>query len=235
MNTVITRDRFHVIAVATLAAVMVVAFARTYYLRWLFELSPLSRAAHLHGIIATLWLGLHYTQARLIAAQRVAFHKRLGIFAACVGALLAYHALSLGIDGVAAGRAPPGRNPLQFLSVPIGTTTMFVVFLASALALRKKREWHKRLMLLATMALLIPAAGRFDSMIMQPLGLPRGVIGRWLTIAFVAWAWGHDWRKRGRIHPAMLYGGALLVVSVPLRAWVGMQDWWIPIARRIVE
>jgi hypothetical protein len=188
----------------------------------------------LHGIIATSWLGLHFTQARLIATHRVALHKKLGIFTACVGALLAVQALNLGIEGVAAGRAPPGRDPLQFLSVPIGTTSMFALFLASALLLRKKREWHKRLMLLATTALLLPAAGRLDSMIMLPLGLPRAVIGLWLTVAFVAWAWWHDWRTRGRVHPALLCGGLLLVASVPLRRWVGMQEWWTPIAHWVV-
>jgi hypothetical protein len=234
MNTIITRDRFPVIAVAALAAVTIVAFARTYYLRWLFDLPPLSRAAHLHGIFATLWLGLHCTQARLIAARRVALHRNLGIFTACVGALLAYQALNLAIDNVAAGRAPPGRNPLEFLSVPIGTTGMFVFYLASALLLRGRREWHKRLMLLATMSLLIPAAGRFDSLIMVPLGLPRAIIGLCLTVAFVAWACWHDWRTRGRIHPAFLYGGLLLVVSLPLRRWIGMQEWWLPIAHWIV-
>jgi hypothetical protein len=235
MNTIITRDRFPVIAIVALAAVTVVAFARTYYLRWWFELPPLSRAAHVHGIIATLWLGLHYTQARLVAAHRVTLHKKLGIVTACVGAMLAIQALHLAFEGVAAGRAPPGRDPLQFLSVPIGTTSMFTLFLASALLLRKQREWHKRLMLLATASLLLPAAGRFDALIMVPLGLPRAVIGLWLTVAVVAWACVHDWRMRGRIHPAFAYGGALLVASVPLRRWVGMQDWWTPIAQWLVS
>jgi ABC-type sulfate transport system permease component len=162
-------------------------------------------------------------------------HRKLGIFTACVGALLACQALSLAIAGVAAGHAPPGRNPLQFLSVPIGTTTMFSLLLVSALALRKKREWHKRLMLLATMALLLPAAGRFDNLIMVPLGLPRAVLGMYLTIGFVAWAWLHDWRKLHRVHPAFVYGGLLLIVSVPLRKWIGMQDWWTPIAQWLVS
>lgn len=234
MNTIIIRDRFPQVAVAALAAVTVIAFARTYYLRVWFDLPPLSRAAHVHGLIATLWLGLHFTQARLIATHNVALHKRLGIFTACVGALLAWQALHLAIEGVAAGRAPPGRNPLEFLSVPIGTTTMFSLFLGTALALRRKREWHKRLMLLATSALLLPAAGRFDSLIMVPLGLPRAVIGFWLTLAFVLWAWTHDWRNYRRIHPAYLYGGIALVVSVPLRRWIGFTDAWQPIAKWLV-
>ena len=235
MNAIIARNRFPQLAIAALAAVTVFSFARTYYLRFLFDLPPLARAAHVHGLIATLWLGLHYTQARLVAARRVALHKRLGIFTACVGVVLAIHAFTIAIAGVAAGRAPPGRDPLQFLSVPMGTIFMFVLFLASALTLRKKRDWHQRFMLLASLSLIIPAAGRLDSLIMVPLGLPRAVIGFWLTFAFVAWAWVNDWRKVGRIHPAYIYGGIALLASLPARRALGMTAEWLPIAHWLID
>ena len=236
MNThIIARNRFPQLAVAVLTAVTVGSFARTYYLRYLFDLPPLALATHVHGLISTLWLALHFTQARLIATHRVALHKRLGIFAAGVGALLAVHAFHFAIAGVAAGHAPPGRDPMQFLSVPMGTISMFTIFLTSALVLRKRREWHKRLMFLASLALLLPAAGRLDSLIMVPLGLPRAVIGFWLTFAFVAWAWWNDWHKLRRIHPAYLYCGLALLVSVPLRRWIGFTDAWIPIAQWLVS
>src|SRR4029453_7111901 len=109
---------------------------------------PLARAEHLHGLIATVWIALHYTQARLVAAHRVDLHRRLGLFCACVAALLAGQVIAMAIGNAAAGHAPPGRDPLQFLSVPLGTTTMFVLFVGSALALRRQPEWNKRLMLL---------------------------------------------------------------------------------------
>jgi hypothetical protein len=234
MNTYIARDRFPVLAAGALAAVMILAFGRTFYVKFLFDLPPLSRMAVLHGILATLWLGLHVTQARLVAAHRVDIHRNLGIVAALVGVALAVQALDLGITRVATGHAPPGRDPLQFLSVPIGTTTMFVLFLSGALVLRKKKEWHKRLMLLATMSLLVPAAGRLDSLVMLPLGLPRGLIALLLTGVFVAWAWVHDWRKRGRVHAAYFVGGLALLVSLPLRMWIGYTDAWRPIAEWIV-
>ena len=234
MNThIVARNQFPQVAVVALAVVTIIGFARTYYLRVWFDLPPLARAAHLHGILATLWLALHFTQARLIAMHKVAVHKRLGIFTACVGFLLAAQALALGIEGVAAGHAPPGRDPLEFLSVPIGTTTMFSLFLVSALAMRRKREWHKRLMLLATTALLLPAAGRLE-LILVPLGLPRFVLGFWLTFAFVAWAWVNDWRKLQRIHPAYIYGGIALLISLPLRRWIGFTDAWRPIAQWLI-
>jgi ABC-type molybdate transport system permease subunit len=113
----------------------------------------------------------------------------------------------------------------------MGTITMFTLFLASALALRKKRDWHKRLMFLASLSLILPAAGRLDSLIMVPLGLPRAVIGFWLTLAFVTWAWANDWRKLRRIHPAYVYGGVALVASVPARRALGFTDAWLPIAQ----
>ena len=234
MNTII-RNRFPIIAVYALAAVIFVGFARTYYLKFLFEAPPLRVAAQLHGLMATLWLVLHYTQARLIAAHRVHIHKRLGIFAACVGGVLALQALHLGIAGVAAGHAPPGRDPLQFLSVPIGTTLMFSSFLVAGLSMRRKREWHKRFMFLATLALIVPAIGRLDTFVMVPLGLPRAVLATCITIAFVAWAWWDDWRKLHRVHPAYVWGGLILIVSVPLRRSIGMMDGWRPIAEWIVS
>jgi hypothetical protein len=233
MNAII-RNRFQTLAVIAMAAVVFVGFARTYYLKFLFDLPPLTRAAHFHGLVSTLWLVLHYTQARLVAAHRVDIHRRLGIFAAFVGGVLAVQALQLGIAGVAAGHAPPGRVPLQFLSVPIGTTTMFTAFLVSALALRKRREWHKRLMLMATLTLLVPAIGRLDTLIMLPLGLPRAWLALPVSIAFVAWTWANDWQRRGNVHAANIVGGTLLLISIPLRRWIGMQDWWVSIANWIL-
>ena len=233
MNAII-RNRFPVVAAVALSAVIFAGFARTYYLKFLFDAPPLSVAAQLHGLLATVWLVLHYTQARLVAAHRVDVHRRLGIVAACVGYACALQALHLGIAGVAAGHAPPGREPLQFLSVPIGTTFMFASLLTAALVARRKREWHKRLMFLATLALIVPAMGRIDTFLMAPLGLPRTILAVWVTIAFVAWAWWNDWRKLGRVHPAYVYAGLVLIASVPLRRAIGFTDWWRPIAEWIV-
>ncbi len=232
MNTHIARYRFHAFAVAGLAAAVFVGFAKTYYFRTFFDNPPLPRAEHVHGILATVWIALHYTQARLVAAHRVDLHRRLGVFAAFVAALLAVQVVSMAIGNAAAGHlGGPGRDPLQFLSVPMGTTTMFTLFVGSALVLRRQREWHKRLMLLATMTLLVPAMGRLDHQIIEPLGLPRFVLAPAVTFVFVAWAWVHDWRRLGRVHAAYVVGGIVLLVSIPLRRSIGFTDAWLPIAR----
>jgi hypothetical protein len=234
MNTLIARRSFHVLAVTGLALAVLAGFAKTYYFSVFFDGPPLAQAAHVHAFLATVWLVLHYTQARLIAAHRVDLHRRLGIFAALVAGLLAIQTISMAIGKAAAGDAPAGRDPLQFLSVPISTTTLFALFVGSALALRRRPEWHKRLMLLATMTVLAPAMARLDMQVMAPLGLPRFVLVPMVTCGFIAWGCLHDWRRFGRVHPAYIVGGIALLMSMPLRRWIGFTDAWLPIARWLV-
>jgi hypothetical protein len=231
MNTAILKNNFPRLVVAVLAAVIVIGFARTFYLRFLFDLPPLARRAHVHGLLWTLWIALHYIQARLIAGRRADLHRRFGIAGVALGVLLIWDSATLSIAGAAAGHAPPLRDPLQFLSVSLGTTGMFAAFFALAIALRHRREWHKRLMLLATMVLLLPAVGRLDGLLFQLFGTPRIVVPFIVSTLFVAWAMAHDWRKRGEIHLAYWLGGTALLAMIPLRAALGYTDTWYAFAR----
>ena len=232
MNAII-RNRFPVIAAVVIGAVIFLGFARTYYLKFLFDAPPLTVRAHVHGLVASVWVILHYVQAKLVAVHRVDVHRRLGIFAACLGFLLAIQGLQLGIAAAVAGHAPPGRDPLEFLSVPFTTSMTFVAFLAAALVMRRQRDWHRRLMFLATLVLIIPAVGRFDVLLRSSLGLPRALLGFVALILFVGWAWWNDWRKSGRVHPAYLYGGPVLIVALRMGREIGFTGWWRPVAEWI--
>lgn len=80
------RDRFYFAGMAIVAAAIVFfGFARSYYLKGLFERPPLAPLLHLHGFLFTSWLVLLLSQVALVAAKRTDFHRRLGI----VGGLLA--------------------------------------------------------------------------------------------------------------------------------------------------
>jgi hypothetical protein len=235
MNTIIARNPFPLWAAIAVGAAVIIGFSRTYYLRFYFDLPPLARIAHIHGILSTLWIAMHYSQARLIATHRVALHKRLGIAGAILGAVIVIQAAMLSITGAAEGHAPPGRDPLQFMSVSLGTTFMFGAFLTAALATRRKSEWHKRLMLLTSLVLLLPAIGRIDGLMYLHFGTPRTVLPFLVTTAFVAWACMNDRRKRGNIHPAYLYGGFILLAAIPFRAWLGTTEAWMPFAQWVVR
>jgi hypothetical protein len=81
-------------------------------------------------------------------------------------------------------------------------------------------------MLLASIAMLTPALARFRYF---GAGGPPVAIGG--TCAFVIACLIYDRTAHGRVHPAFLWGGILLMISLPLRFAVAQSDFWLPIAR----
>src|SRR5215207_9476218 len=63
-------------------------FARTYFLRPYFGTPALTPLLHLHGVVFTSWLALLLTQTVLVAANRTAIHRRLGVAGAALAVLM---------------------------------------------------------------------------------------------------------------------------------------------------
>jgi hypothetical protein len=211
-----------------MALAVVVGFAPTYYLK-VFGEAPLATISgggfttlfHVHAVLFSGWVALFIVQTTLVANRRVAVHRRLGI----AGGLLAAAMVSVGtataIEGAARGAAPPGVDPLVFLAIPLFDMLTFAAFVAAALWLRANKEAHKRLMLLAYVSLLGAAMARWPGVL--PLG-PFGFYS--LAFLFVVAGVVYDLATRQRVHKAYLWGGALFVVSVPLRlALSGTEAW----------
>jgi type IV secretory pathway VirB2 component (pilin) len=231
MNAV-PRPRFHVFAIMAIAALVLVGFARTFYLKYWFETPPLTQLLHLHGLMFTSWLVLHYTQARLIAAHRIDIHRRLGIFGAVLGYTMFFVGVAATVQSAALGRQPTDAPPLVFMSVPFGTIVVFAILLTAALVMRRRADWHKRLMLLTTIALIIPAAARLSAYF---TGRNNPAIGIALTIVLVAWCCIEDRRRIGRVHPAYKIAGSLLILSLPARLLIGYTEPWQHFAGWLVE
>lgn len=234
MNTLTTRNRFPLIAAMALGAAVVIGFTRTYYLRFLSAEPPMSVLVHVHGLLCTGWLILHFTQARLIAARNVQLHMKMGMFTALIGVSVVVTGAMVSLAGAARGHAPPGRDPVDFLSVSLGTTFMFALFLGGALVLRRESEWHKRLMLLATMVFLVPAIGRLDRYVHTWWQWERGILPLLVSAFFLGWACVNDYRKRGRVHPAYVIGGSILLAAIPFRGWLGTTEFWDPIGHGVL-
>ncbi len=226
----VIRSRFYPVIGFLIAAVIVLGFARTFYLRFLYDLPPLKSLVLAHGVVFTAWLVLFVTQARLIARHRYGLHKKLGI----AGAVLAAAVVSIGVITALAGASNPRMRPLgfdgyQFLIFPLFGIVAFGVCVAAAIALRRRSDLHKRLMLLGMIAVLGPGVARLIRLAEMAdafLWIQTGV-----TFAFVAWALLHDWYRNRVLHPVFAIGGAVLVVSWPLRAFVAGTGTWVSIAR----
>jgi hypothetical protein len=222
------RDRLFFSGMAIAATIVVFAgFAPTYYLKAAFGAPPLPPLLHAHGLIFTSWIALFVVQTRLIAARRTPLHRKAGV----LGGLLAVAMLIVGsmaaIASARRGFTPPGGPPpLTFLIIPLGDLLVFGVLVSAAIYFRRQSQTHKRLMLLATLALLTPAIARLPGI------AAAGPPAFWgLTDLFIVACFVYDRVTTGRIHPAFKWGGLFVLAMQPLRLIVGGTGPWLAFAQ----
>ena len=109
--------------------------------------------------------------------------------------------------------------------MPFFDLVVFATLVGSALYLRRTPAAHKRLMLLATIAVLTAAIARLPYVL--PLG-PLAFFG--LTDLLVVATMVYDWWTRGRVHPALGVGRLFLIASQPLRLAIGGTQTWLAFA-----
>ena len=200
---------------------------------FLTDLPPLTTLVHLHGVVFTAWLLVFMAQTRLVAAQRVDLHMKLGICRA--GAVLVIVAISFATaaSGPRPAHPPFGLTPPQFTIVGIISLVLFAGFLALGIAFRRRARIHKRFMVLAMIAVLTPAASRD--------GRQLGLREHWTYLVpifpalFVAWCLAYDWRKQRIVHPVYAVGGAAIIASWPLRIMIGRSEWYQPVGEWIAR
>src|SRR6266852_6061533 len=102
------RDRRLYICFAVFMPVIVlVGFARTYYLKGFFGTPPLpGLLVHLHGIVMTSWVVLFVAQVSLVATGRTRTHQRLGLLGAVLAPLVIVVGVLTAIAGSARGSTP---------------------------------------------------------------------------------------------------------------------------------
>jgi len=116
---------------------------------------------------------------------------------------------------------------LAFLALPLFDMVVFAILVGSGLALRRRLETHKRLMTLATIALMTAPIARIPGVLQAG---PPAFFG--LTDLLIVAVLVYDLVTRRRVHPATVWGGLLLVASQPLRlmisgtaAWTAFASW----------
>ena len=216
-------DRRFFTGMAVASAVTVLAgFAPTFYLKPWFDAPPLNSLIVAHGLAFTAWIILLLLQTALIAGKRPDIHRKLGI----AGAVLATTMIVLGVAAatwsIRAGHTPPGIDPRSFLALPFFGIGLFAGLVAAGIALRRRGETHKRLMLLATIAILDAAIARLPGVL--ALGLP---VAYGLQDLFLVACALYDVATRRRMHPATIWGGLAILVSEPLRLAVSQTPFWL--------
>lgn len=218
---------------ATMACVIAIAtfvgFAPSYYLAPMFGAKPMSTLLHLHGLAFTCWILLYLTQTGLIAAGRADIHRIVGVVALALGLVMVPLGVATAIitkQVATANHLPPQGPPLIF---PLGAIFTFAVLVGTALMLRQRAAWHKRLMLLGTAAILTTPLARITRF--THVGLAPAIGGIVLTDVLLTALVIYDIRSRGKLHPATLWGGGFFVATQALRILLNATPAWQAFAK----
>ena len=194
-----------------LAAVLI-GFSTTYVLPMARRTFDAPWVVHLHGGAATLGVILLIVQTWLVRAQRTPRHRWIG----AVGLPVAATAWASGIATASwAARRDIGdigtAASSNLASTSIGLS-LFLGLVIAAILLRRRPDWHKRLILLATVQLLWPAIFRWRH-VLPPFPNPDvwlAIVVAYTPIAVAAY---RDWKRFGRLHPVWLFVAPVLVAE----------------------
>jgi cation transport ATPase len=207
----------------TALAVIVAGFAPTYYLGFWFDAPPLKPIVHIHAAAFTAWLVLLPSQILLIRLGRFQWHRAMGKVA--VGLVVV-----MVITGymVIFGKPRPTAAARAFIFTPMQSLLLFPLFVAAAIHFRRDPATHKRLMLLATIA--IATAGISRLMVM--LGLDATHYHAYaatyavLLLPLIIF----DLARLGTLHRATAWGSLLLLLRHALHQVIANTDQWQRIA-----
>lgn len=228
-----TGNRLYAWGAAVALLIILAGFGRTFYLRGVFGGPALSALLLVHGVVMTSWFVVFIAQVGLVGAGWVRAHRRLGTIGLAVAILVVIMGTATAIDAGRRGSSPAeGIGPLMFMAIPLFDMPMFAILAGSGLWMRNRPDFHKRLMLLATLSLLTPGIGRIPLDLIQQGGPPVFFA---LALLIVAMAVGIDTLKNRRLHPAFFWGGALIFFMLPLRLLVATSDAWHEFAGWLVS
>jgi hypothetical protein len=215
------------------AAVAFLGFAPTFFLPLAAGKFSAPPSVHVHGIVFFTWSLYFVFQAWLPASGQVGRHRSVGLIGVSLATAMTIFGFLAGVTAMkqsaAIGQTDAG---IAFAIVPWSGILFFAVAFAIGVAMVRRPEVHKRLMLLAGISILDAAVARWFLTFLAPPG-PPGPPPVAVTIppAFVAYlllvvAMVHDWRTRGRPHAVYVIGGLALIAVKLLNLPISTTHAW---------
>ena len=179
---------------------------------------------HPHAIVSFAFAALFVAQPWLVLERNWRWHKYIGwvlgamVLGAVVTGIAVQFAMWPTVPSDANNRIPASFRLFQLLP------TLALFFVAGVL-MRKRRDWHWRLMFHAAYAPMGTAFGRFVKMIPD---LPEGggpVLSGSLLLGLIAMVVS-DKVRYGRVHAANWIGLVFYIATAVLSLWIAGTDWY---------
>lgn len=175
----------------------------------------------LYNILLLVWPLFFLLQVSLASAGHTRQHRSFGMVGISLATAVQFAGCAALITILENARAQ-GLHALDLANNSTGNgfagLLLFTVFFAWAVLRRRRIDVHKRMMLLATLALLQQPA---SALVFIPL--PPHLL---LSAAVLAIVCIRDWCVHKHVHPVYLAGGGVLLAVQGLRSlWVGSPLW----------
>jgi len=218
------RPRFFFLLTIVMLIVVFLGFAPTYYLDPFFdtaiEFQPMPGYLTIHAFILSLWFVGQVIQSALVQTGRRSIHRTVGVIAAGLAAGVFITGIVVTVYAIPHAEEF-GITPRARLNVLVASNTMnllvFCTLVSLALYFRSRPQYHKRLMLIASIAIIGPAVSPFRAL-GQFLGtlLPESVsvpVPLLFWVVLVVLIVIYDLSVDGRIHRATLWGGGMKIAA----------------------
>jgi hypothetical protein len=219
------------------AAVVIYGFSHTVDQRLIHATPPRPWLLWVHGTVFSAWLVFFIFQSALVRTGNVKLHRRTGWFGAALGVLIpvlgiwtaiVMHQFDLTHFHVIAVQLPPTAASNTFFSIQALDITSFTIFFWLGIYWRKKPEFHRRLVLIATCVLTAAGFGRFPM-------IPH----QWFYVgvdALIMLGVARDLIVNRRVHVVYRYAlPALIICQIfAVQIWLHQPAWWVKLANAII-
>jgi len=218
----------------TLAIVAVVAFGFSFTIgkNLIHPAVPRPAVLYVHAAVFSAWLVFFVAQSALVRAHKVAWHRRAGWFGAVLGALIPVVGTVTAVTMARFNRDHLRAGHVEAdLLIPLFDMLAFSSAFGLAIYWRKRPEFHRRLVLIATCALTAAAFGRFPAYLLNPAFFYAGVD---LLIALGA---ARDWLVERKVHPVYLWTLPAFAAGQAAVMYTSLHDlpYWLRIAHAILD
>ncbi|HEY1469979.1 MAG TPA: hypothetical protein VGF61_13125 [Candidatus Acidoferrum sp.] len=223
---------FYLFMSLLLAAVVVYGFSFTIEKNLLHPALARPFLLYIHAAVFTGWLIFFTLQTALVRTRNVLVHRRIGWFGAAMGSAMVLLGVSTAITMTRFDTIQLHHTDAEaFLIIPLFDMLCFGTTLGLAVLCRRKPEYHRRLMLVATCALTAASFGRFPQWLLPSVYFYSGV--DLLILLGVV----RDLIVNRRVHQVYLYVLPLFIAGQTIVTYTAFHQlsYWQKIAHAIVR
>jgi hypothetical protein len=226
-------DKYFYFAMSLAMTVVVVyGFSRTMGERIIHPKTPPPTVLYIHAVVFYGWLAFFISQSALIRTKNVKLHRTAGWFGVALGVVIPVLGISTAItmNRIRFFVRHEADAP-AFMLVPFFDILCFTITFVLAIYWRKRPEFHRRLILIASCALTAAGWGRFPGSFFQGNYFYAGVD------ALILLGVVRDWIVSRSVHvvyryalPAFIVGQTFVMYTIATN-----QAYWLKIADAILR